>query len=320
MLHDIDLMKTGKKQALTPSSEIYLQCNTFLCYIVVMKNYRETYIRKAEIAQLILLHQLYSMSGSRELIFQGGTALRWCYGGSRFSEDLDFVTPLDVHAVSMKLKRILKAVEREMVPHFGVGALTFSDKSTRPDTLKIMADYRPETSREKISVKVEFEGIREGILPDTNNLILSALPSVSYFISAGFFRVPRPSAALAVETLPEILSDKIRALLERRYLKGRDVFDVWHLRAILNVTAEKRIIERKFRMYAWPFQPARDINFFAAPSPEALEELKTAIRDDLSRFLPPELFAVHQAEGFASFLDALRSLFLELNRQGVSLS
>ena len=64
-----------------------------------MKNNRETYVRKAEIAQLILLHQLYSLSGSRELIFQGGTALRWCYGGSRFSEDLDFVTPLGADEV-----------------------------------------------------------------------------------------------------------------------------------------------------------------------------------------------------------------------------
>ena len=54
-----------------------------------MKNYREATIRKAEIAQLIILQQLYSLTGSRELIFQGGTALRWCYAGSRFSEDLD---------------------------------------------------------------------------------------------------------------------------------------------------------------------------------------------------------------------------------------
>ncbi|HPV52315.1 MAG TPA: nucleotidyl transferase AbiEii/AbiGii toxin family protein, partial [Smithella sp.] len=59
-----------------------------------MKNYRETHIRKAEIAQLILLHELYRQKDSRSLIFQGGTALRWCYGGSRFSEDLDFVTSL----------------------------------------------------------------------------------------------------------------------------------------------------------------------------------------------------------------------------------
>jgi predicted nucleotidyltransferase component of viral defense system len=124
---------------------------------------------------------------------------------------------------------------------------------------------------------------------------------------------------LVVEALSEILSDKIRALLERRYLKGRDIFDVWHLRAVLNVAAEKEIIERKFGMYAWTFQPARYIEFFADPSPEAQEEMKTAIREDLSRFLPSELFAVHQAEGFASFLDALKSLFVELREQKVSL-
>ena len=59
-----------------------------------MKIYRETHIRKAEIAQLILLHQLYMQRGSRGLIFQRGTAIRWCYGGGRFSEDLDFVTPV----------------------------------------------------------------------------------------------------------------------------------------------------------------------------------------------------------------------------------
>ncbi len=284
-----------------------------------MKSYRETYIRKAEIAQLIFLHQLYSLSGSRELIFQGGTALRWCYGGSRFSEDLDFVTPLGADAVQAKLNRALKAVEREMVPHFGPGALTLSDKSTRPDTLKLFADYRPAASREKISVKLEFEGIRKESLPETKNHILSALPAVSYLIASGDFRVPRLNAVLVVETLPEILSDKIRALLERRYLKGRDIFDLWYLRTVLNAAADKEMIERKFRMYAWPFQAARNLDFFADPSSEAREELKTAIREDLARFLPPELLAVHQAEGYASFLAALQLLFAELRKAEVAL-
>jgi predicted nucleotidyltransferase component of viral defense system len=284
-----------------------------------MKSYRETYVRKAEIAQLILLHQLYSLSGSRELIFQGGTAIRWCYGGSRFSEDLDFVTPLGADAVRTKLNRALKAVEREMVPHFGPGAFTLSDKSTRADTLKLFADYRPAASREKISVKLEFEGIRKESLPDTQNHILSALPSVSYLITSGDFRVPRPNAVLVVETLPEILSDKVRALLERRYLKGRDIFDLWYLRSVLNVAADREMIERKFQMYAWPFQAARNLDFFADPSSAALEELKTAIREDLARFLPPEILAVHQAEGYTSFLAALQSLFAELRKAEVTL-
>jgi len=284
-----------------------------------MKNYRETYVRKAEIAQLILLHQLYSLSGSRELIFQGGTALRWCYGGSRFSEDLDFVTPLGADAVRTKLNRTLKAVERAMVPHFGPGVLTLSDKSTRQDTLKLFVDYRPAASREKISVKLEFEGIRKESLPETNNHILSALPAVSYLIASGEFRVPRPNAVLVVETLPEILSDKIRALLERRYLKGRDIFDLWYLRAVLHTATDKEMIERKFRMYAWPFQAERNLDFFADLSPVAGEELKTVIREDLARFLPPELLSVHQAEEYASFLAVLQSLFAELRKAEVAL-
>ena len=284
-----------------------------------MKSYHETYVRKAEIAQLILLHQLYSLSGSREFIFQGGTALRWCYGGSRFSEDLDFVTPLSADIVRAKLNRTLKAVEMEMVPHFEPGALTLSDKSTRPETLKLFVDYRPATSREKISVKLEFEGIRKESLPETKNHVLSALPAVSYLIASGDFRVPRPNAVLVVETLPEILSDKIRALLERRYLKGRDIFDLWYLRTVLKVSADKEMIERKFRMYAWPFQAARNLDFFADPSSAARDEQKTAIREDLVRFLPPELLAVHRAEGYASFLAALQSLFAELRKAGVAL-
>ena len=131
--------------------------------------------------------------------------------------------------------------------------------------------------------------------------------------------MPRPNAVLVAETLPEILSDKIRALLERRYLKGRDVFDLWYLRTALNAAADREMIERKFRMYTWPFQAARGLDFFADLSPGVWEKLKTAIREDLSRFLPPEVLAVHQAEEYASFLAVLQSLFTELQKMGVTL-
>lgn len=282
-----------------------------------MKKYRETYVRNAEIAQLILLRQLYSLSGSRSLIFQGGTALRWCYGGSRFSEDLDFVTPLHTDLVRDMLKKMLKTVEREMVPHFGSGAMTTFEKTTREDTLKIFVVYHPVSSREKISVKLEFEGIRKDILPDTKNFILSALPAVSYLITTGEFRIPRPTAVLVAETPQEVLSDKIRALLERRYLKGRDIFDIWYLRTVLNAAVSREIIERKFTMYAWPFKAARHLDFFANPSLEIRDEMIGAIREDLYRFLPREVFAVHQAEGFASFINELQTLFNDMIRAEV---
>lgn len=65
--------------------------------------YREKYVRRSEQLQLLLLDNLYSQSGSEKIIFQGGTALRWVYGGTRFSEDLDFVT----HLKRMRIESIL---------------------------------------------------------------------------------------------------------------------------------------------------------------------------------------------------------------------
>ena len=45
------------------------------------------------IKEAIHLHLLSALSDTgvlRHVVFQGGTALRLCYGGERYSEDLDF--------------------------------------------------------------------------------------------------------------------------------------------------------------------------------------------------------------------------------------
>src|SRR6266545_3367785 len=46
------------------------------------------------IKEAIHLHVLSALSDAgvlRHVVFQGGTAIRLCYGGERYSEDLDFV-------------------------------------------------------------------------------------------------------------------------------------------------------------------------------------------------------------------------------------
>jgi predicted nucleotidyltransferase component of viral defense system len=46
------------------------------------------------IKEAIHLHMLSALSDAgvlRHVVFQGGTALRLCYGGERYSQDLDFV-------------------------------------------------------------------------------------------------------------------------------------------------------------------------------------------------------------------------------------
>jgi hypothetical protein len=282
-----------------------------------MKNYRENYIRKAEIAQLILLHQLYQQKNSRHLFFQGGTALRWCYGGSRFSEDLDFVTALAPEAVAALLGTVMKSSQNLMIAHFGAGALTLRDKSTRGGAVKCFADFRPEGAREKISVKMEFESLAPGKTPDVQNIVLSSLGSVAGLAASGEFRVPRANTVIVAETPEEILSDKVRALLERRYLKGRDFFDLWHLYSVLKTMPDVKIIERKWTFYQADFVARRSFPFFITPSKEEKALMLEAIEQDLSRFLPPEVLDVHRGQQYAGFLEAVRSLFSDLQNRGL---
>ena len=55
-----------------------------------MMTYDQTRIKQSEVAQLIILQSLFSLRESKGVIFQGGTAIRWFYGGLRFPEELHF--------------------------------------------------------------------------------------------------------------------------------------------------------------------------------------------------------------------------------------
>jgi predicted nucleotidyltransferase component of viral defense system len=284
-----------------------------------MKSYRETYIRKAEIAQLILLHQLYLQKESRNLIFQGGTAIRWCYGGSRFSEDLDFVTSLDAAAIKSVVNGAIKGVAKLMIPHFGIGAVSVQEKSARVSALKCFVDFRPEGVREKISIKLEFEGLETDKKPDFQNHILSSMSAVAYLIAIGEFRVPRANTVIVAETPAEILSDKVRSLLERPYLKGRDFFDLWYLHTILKTEVSADNVKRKFSLYRANFTAKRGLDFYAKPSGKEKEIMREAIEQDLSRFLPPDVLSVHRARKYAAFLEAVSSVFADLQQKGMRL-
>ena len=76
--------------------------------------YNKTLIRKSELLQLLLLDNLYAQSGSEHVIFQVGTALRWVYGGMRFSEDLDFVTDLPKKNIQQILNTTFKGTRMDM--------------------------------------------------------------------------------------------------------------------------------------------------------------------------------------------------------------
>ncbi len=281
-----------------------------------IKEYNKNRITFAESAQLIILHILFSRKESKDIIFQGGTAIRWCYGGNRFSEDLDFVTPLTKKAISKFINSIKINLKNEFIAHFGIGNFAIKEKeTTRESSYKAFVEFYPLNKREKISIKVEFEKLKKNIFPEYKKVLLTSLSSVSFLIQKENILIPPFGSIINVETEEELFTDKIRALLERVYIKGRDFYDIWFLIKTLNMKPDIEILNKKFDMYEAPFNPARKIQYYTEIDKieqKEKKELLIAIENDLSRFIHPDIFNVLKQDNFFELIDNVKEIFCKL--------
>lgn len=277
--------------------------------------YNQKKIRKSEALQLILLDNLYAQSGSHQIIFQGGTALRWVYGGTRFSEDLDFVTLLSTNELDKILMKTVKKVESACIAQFGPGLPEQKIKSRRKSSTQMLSIYRPDGQRERVAVKMEFEKLKAGYQPEFEKFVLKDLPSVTGLVRSGDLILPYTSSILLAETPEEILSDKIRALYERQYIKGRDIYDVWWLTRKLEILPLWELIYHKFEMYQAPFSLAREPDFFQ--NKKNIPGLIAAMESDLARFIPQNIYSLYREKNFAEFLNSLNEVTTVLLNLGL---
>ncbi|MEW6328223.1 MAG: nucleotidyl transferase AbiEii/AbiGii toxin family protein [Thermodesulfobacteriota bacterium] len=277
--------------------------------------YNEKKTKSSELLQLLLLDNLYAQSGSERIIFQGGTALRWVYGGMRFSEDLDFVTDLPRQSLEKILDETFQKTQRACIAQFGAGQAEHKRKSEREQAVKIFFIYRPQAQRERIAVKLELELLRPGHKPQFRRFILRDLPLVAGLVTEGKLVIPYSSSIILAETPEEILSDKIRALYERKYLKGRDIYDIWWIRKQLKIIPEWTRIRGKFGMYQASFVPARAADYFQKR--DSTLSIIDALRRDLPRFLPQNILSIYQDEDFSDFIATLKEITSDLLDQGM---
>ena len=277
--------------------------------------YKERKIKSSELLQLLLLNGIYSQSGSEQIIFQGGTALKWIYGGMRFSEDLDFVTSLSKERIEKILAQTFKKAKNPCIAQFGPGQFETKRNKGRLDAVKTFFIYRPDHQRERIAVKVEFEKLREGYAPAFKNLVLRDLPSVSAMITSGDLIMPYSSSIVLSETPEEIFSDKIRAIFEKKYIKGRDIYDIWWLSQQFNIRTDWSMVRKKFSMYKTKFIPARESDFFQKR--KNMQDIINALKADLPRFIPENIYALYNENGFDPFIKSLNTLTSNLLKQGM---
>ncbi len=198
---------------------------------------------------------------------------------------------------------------------FGAGHSEHQVKGNRTTAFKTFFIYRPDSQRERVAVKLEFEFLRKDNLPGFQKHVFRDIPQVSRLIASGHLFLPYSSTILLAETPEEILTDKIRALYERQYLKGRDIFDLWWIVNQLGISVNWRMLENKLVMYQFPFQPSRRPDYFMKA--EALPEIQHALRTDLPRFIPRDILSVYQEEDFEQFVLTLQQVCAQLQKQNL---
>ena len=214
-------------------------------------------VQERDYLQHLLLWLLYS--DSQELVFKGGTALRLVYGGTRYSEDLDFNGPRDIVALRVLWEHLVTGLE-----DFGIVAhmrnVWASNVGFRFD-VSFQGSLYDGRDRSKGKVRIDINRRPEQV-ESHRELVTSEYDDVRPFV-------------VNVLTPKHLLAEKVRALLIRG--KPRDLYDLWLLLR-QGVHPDLALIERKLALYGttrW--------------EPRMLEEALERVRPDWERDLRPLL-------------------------------
>jgi predicted nucleotidyltransferase component of viral defense system len=246
------------------------------------------------VKEAIHLHLLSALSDEgllRHVVFQGGTALRLCYGSDRYSEDLDFVCGkagsyfTDVEFEDL-IAAALETTKKTLHRDFGIASDQISLKKPRhPDLVKqhpvtvaawqIIVPIDATLRAPKSRIKIEFANVPAY---QTRPMPVRATPGL----------VQIQDVILTVETPNEILADKAVALTARETLKFRDVWDVWFLQNKLDANVEREIVRKKFADYGTTDIEAKVKKRLAELGKEATAN---AFLREMKRFLPAKRVA-----------------------------
>lgn len=221
---------------------------------------------------LLILDHLFHRGAFSNLVFQGGTALRIAYRGSRFSEDLDFVLRRKSRPSFRRIADLFATLPRalERYPLFGKGIRLKAQKST------------PAFMRFVLSIPIEGTAVR-----DRTHLEVANVPSYANQPLVIQTEALPVQPAIRVETPQEILSDKLTAFGAREFVKGRDIWDIHFLMGTLNVEMDpqvRRWVRKKVSDYR--IGPAAFRKGFRRNLDILRERGAAILRVEMERFLP----------------------------------
>jgi predicted nucleotidyltransferase component of viral defense system len=208
------------------------------------------------------------------LAFHGGTALRFLYASARYSEDLDFA--LEMPDAPYDLRAYLQSIKKDLSGE-GYGV-----------------DLRVSDRRVVHSAFVRFPGL-------LHELGLSLHASEALAVKIEVDTNPPAGAGLATTVIrrhvtlqlqhhdrASLLAGKLHAVLQRPYLKGRDLYDLlWYLSDPSWPLPNLTLLGNALRQTAWAGPLVTEDNW----RPVVLDRLRTVVWDrvveDVRPFLAP---------------------------------
>ena len=169
-----------------------------------------------EYLQALILQSLQRAGAMTTIAFHGGTALRFLYSLPRYSEDLDFA--LERNSETYDFRSYLQAIRKDLEAQGYTITLKVNDQKTvhsafiRFSGLLYELKLSPHQD-EMLAVKLEVDtNPPGGAVLDTSLIRRHVLLNLQHHDRAS------------------LLAGKLHAILQRPYLKGRDLYDlIWYL-------------------------------------------------------------------------------------------
>lgn len=236
------------------------------------------------------LDAIFTIQDIREkLIFKGGTCLRKCYiPDYRFSEDLDFTSEdKDFRLTSNHLNEIISLLNHRvgMLTHIeSLKDLVYKDQLVGFEAvIKFWGSDHPRNEtppppqRWQTKIKIEIILYELVLFPIQNRDIVHEYSD----------KLTDYAKQIGCYSIEEVLSEKIRCLVQRSYTAPRDLYDLWYLSGFYPDIDLNGIAEAFHRKMAFKGHTFTGIDQLL--NPENDKQLKAAWKNSLGHQISGEL-------------------------------
>ncbi|MCY4476948.1 MAG: nucleotidyl transferase AbiEii/AbiGii toxin family protein [Gammaproteobacteria bacterium] len=217
-----------------------------------------------------------------ELVFQGGTSLRLCYGADRYSEDLDFAGGQDFSSAQFAVLK--DRVETQVGGRYGLEVTVKEPKPHKSSRSGVNVDQwrvsivtnpgRSDAPKQRIHIEIAD-------VPAYTSEVRKLRANYE-FLPDGY-----TDLLVVVESLDEIMADKLLALAaSRKRVRHRDIWDLAWLRQ-RGAEVRPDLVKRKVADYG--------VEAYPALMDALIEKVPSIIggkpfREEMKRFLPEDRY------------------------------